>query len=130
MLIRISPEKEDGLSAQTDGGRRRLDGHVGRRHMDVPTREDAGTGRRIRFGAVARKAGGSAESPVTLPVEFNASRRAKKMLVEEGILTEEEVPAASKVLSAAALTYVASLLVSLLYFLRFALVFASLVRKD
>ena len=67
---------------------------------------------------------------VTLPVEFNASRRAKKMLVEEGILTEEEVPAASKVLSAAALTYVASLLVSLLYFLRFALVFASLVRKD
>lgn len=67
---------------------------------------------------------------VTLPVEFNASRRAKKMLVEEGILTPEEVPAASKVLSAAALTYVASLLISLLYFLRFALVFASLVRRD
>ena len=67
---------------------------------------------------------------VTLPVEFNASRRAKKMLVDEGILTPEEVPAASKVLSAAALTYVASLLISLLYFLRFALVFASLVRRD
>lgn len=67
---------------------------------------------------------------VTLPVEFNASHRAKKMLVEEGILTQEEVPAASKVLSAAALTYVASLLISLLYFLRFALVFASLVRRD
>ncbi len=67
---------------------------------------------------------------VTLPVEFNASHRAKKMLVEEGILTEDEVPAASKVLSAAALTYVASLLVSLLYFLRFALVFLSFVRKD
>ena len=41
---------------------------------------------------------------VTLPVEFNASRRAKKMLVEEGILTQEEVPAAGKVLSAAALS--------------------------
>ena len=67
---------------------------------------------------------------VTLPVEFNASRRAKKMLLEEGILEEEELPAASKVLSAAALTYVAAMLISLLYFLRFALVFASLVRKD
>lgn len=66
----------------------------------------------------------------TLPVEFNASRRAKKMLVDEGILEPEELPAARKVLSAAALTYVASLLVSLLYFLRFALIFASLVRRD
>ncbi len=67
---------------------------------------------------------------VTLPVEFNASRRAKKMLIEENILTEEELPGASKVLSAAALTYVASMLVSLLYFLRFALVFASLVKRN
>lgn len=66
---------------------------------------------------------------VTLPVEFNASKRAKKMLLEEGIITEEELPGASKVLSAAALTYVAALLVSLVYFLRFALVFLSLVRK-
>ena len=57
---------------------------------------------------------------VTLPVEFNASKRAKRMLVEEGILTEEESPYAEKMLSAAALTYVASLLTSLVYFLRFA----------
>ena len=56
---------------------------------------------------------------VTLPVEYDASRRAKKMLVEEGILTKEELPYASKMLSAAAQTYVASLLSSLLYFLRF-----------
>ncbi|MBQ8373963.1 MAG: zinc metallopeptidase [Clostridia bacterium] len=56
---------------------------------------------------------------VTLPVEFNASKRAKQMLAEEGILTEEELVGADKVLSAAALTYVASLLTSLLYFLRF-----------
>ncbi|MGN0818069.1 MAG: zinc metallopeptidase [Candidatus Coproplasma sp.] len=56
---------------------------------------------------------------VTLPVELNASKRAKKMLVAEGILTKDELPAASKVLSAAALTYVASLLTSLIYFLRF-----------
>ena len=67
---------------------------------------------------------------VTLPVEFNASRRAKKMLVEDGILTEDEIPAASKVLSAAAMTYVASLLISLVYFLRFALIFLSLVGRN
>ena len=58
---------------------------------------------------------------VTLPVELDASRRAKKMLLAEGVLTEEEKPGASKVLSAAALTYVAGLLTSMLYFLRFAL---------
>ncbi len=66
---------------------------------------------------------------VTLPVEFNASRRAKQMLIEDGILTDEELPAANKVLSAAALTYVASMLVSLIYFLRFALVFSSMVNR-
>lgn len=60
-------------------------------------------------------------SLVTLPVEFNASRRAKKMLVAEGILTEEELPFADKMLDAAAMTYVASLLSSLVYFLRFLL---------
>ena len=57
---------------------------------------------------------------VTLPVEFDASRRAKKMLVEQGILTDEESVGAEKVLSAAALTYVAALATSLVYFLRFA----------
>ncbi len=57
---------------------------------------------------------------VTLPVEFDASRRAKRMLVAEGILTEEELPYAEEMLSAAAQTYVASLLTSLVYFLRFA----------
>ncbi len=56
---------------------------------------------------------------ITLPVELNASRRAANMLVEEGILTNEELPHAKKVLSAAALTYVAALLTSLVYFLRF-----------
>lgn len=67
---------------------------------------------------------------VTLPVEFNASRRAKKMLIEDGILTKDELPGASKVLSAAAMTYVASLCISLFYFLRFALFFLSFIRKD
>lgn len=58
---------------------------------------------------------------VTLPVELNASRRAKKMLVAEGILREDELPYADKMLDAAAKTYVASLLTSLVYFLRFAI---------
>ena len=66
---------------------------------------------------------------VTLPVEFNASSRAKKMLIEEGILTEEELPGVKKVLSAAAMTYVASLLISLVYFLRYLLIVLSFVRK-
>ena len=56
---------------------------------------------------------------VTLPVELNASRRAGKMLLAQGVLVEEELPAAREVLSAAALTYLASLVTSLVYFLRF-----------
>lgn len=63
----------------------------------------------------------------TLPVEFNASRRARKMLVQDGILTEDETAGAKKVLNAAALTYVASLLISFVYFMRLVLVLLSLM---
>lgn len=56
---------------------------------------------------------------VTLPVEIDASRRAIKMLSESGVLASDELQGAKKVLSAAAMTYVASLLISLLYLLRF-----------
>ena len=52
------------------------------------------------------------------------------MLVAEGILAKEEMPAVRKVLSAAAMTYVASLLVSLVYFLRFLFVILSLARRN
>ena len=58
-------------------------------------------------------------SLVTLPVELDASRRAGNMLVAAGVIAEDELPAAKKVLSAAALTYLASLLTSFVYFLRF-----------
>ncbi len=58
-------------------------------------------------------------SIVTLPVELNASRRAKQMLLAEGILSSDEMEGAEKVLSAAAMTYLASMLTSLVYFLRF-----------
>lgn len=55
---------------------------------------------------------------VTLPVEFNASARALKMLGSSGMLGTDEVKGAKKVLTAAALTYVAALASSILQLLR------------
>lgn len=55
---------------------------------------------------------------VTLPVEFNASRRAVKVIDETNMLSDEELPAVKKVLSAAAMTYVAALIVAVAQFLR------------
>ena len=55
---------------------------------------------------------------VTLPVEFNASRRAVKILESTGMLNEEEVSGTKKVLKAAALTYVAGAAASILQLLR------------
>jgi Zn-dependent membrane protease YugP len=54
---------------------------------------------------------------VTLPVEFDASRRAKVQLVELGILQRDEMPGVEQTLGAAALTYVAAFISSLLYLL-------------
>ena len=70
-------------------------------------------------------------SLVTLPVELDASRRAGEMLLAAGVISSDELPAARKVLSAAALTYVASLLTSFVYFLRFLLYVLSVFgRRD
>lgn len=55
---------------------------------------------------------------VTLPVEFNASGRALRILGDTGILAESELPYTKKVLSAAALTYVASAAAAILQLLR------------
>lgn len=55
---------------------------------------------------------------LTLPVEFDASRRAVKMLTEGGYVTGEEERGVRKVLTAAALTYVASAVTSLLSLMR------------
>ena len=68
-------------------------------------------------------------SLVTLPVELDASRRAGEMLLAAGVISEDELPAAKKVLSAAALTYLASLLTSFVYFLRFLLYVLSVFGK-
>ena len=55
---------------------------------------------------------------LTLPTEFNASRRALDTLEKYGILYGNEIGSAQKVLSAAALTYVAALAVSIIQLLR------------
>ncbi|MGN0142375.1 MAG: zinc metallopeptidase [Roseburia sp.] len=67
---------------------------------------------------------------VTLPVEFNASSRALRMLQERGILSESEIPYTRKVLSAAALTYVASAAAAILQLLRLVLLFGGRNKDD
>ena len=62
---------------------------------------------------------------VTLPVEFNASARALRTIDGALRLDEEERRGAKRVLTAAALTYVAALLMSLVQLLRYLLIFAS-----
>ncbi len=67
-------------------------------------------------------------SIATLPVEFNASRRAMTALSDSGFFTQEELAGAKKVLRAAAMTYVASTLTALLNLLR--VVFIAKDRQD
>lgn len=62
---------------------------------------------------------------VTLPVEFNASRRAVEKVEQYGLLTHEENGGCKKVLSAAALTYVAAAASSILQLLRLVLLFGN-----
>ena len=67
---------------------------------------------------------------ITLPVEYNASNRAKSILINAGILDDEEMVGVNKVLNSAALTYVAALIVSMLNLARFLLVFLSKNNRD
>lgn len=60
---------------------------------------------------------------ITLPVEFNASKRALKELKEQKLLDKNDISSARKMLVAAAFTYVASMLSTLLNILRYALIF-------
>ena len=66
-------------------------------------------------------------SLITLPVEYNASRRAREILLESGAYTDEEIAGAKKVLDAAALTYVAALLTSIASTLRILLFLLALI---
>lgn len=65
--------------------------------------------------------GGAIFALATLPVEFNASARAKRLLIESGLIaTEEELRGVNQVLNAAALTYVAALVTAVLQLLYYA----------
>ena len=66
---------------------------------------------------------------ITLPVEFNASKRALKLMVENNIINESELKPAKKVLNAAAMTYLSSFVFSLLQLLRFLAIFLSNRRR-
>lgn len=67
---------------------------------------------------------------ITLPVEVNASNRALAAIEQGGLLTDEEYPMAKKTLTAAAMTYVAALAVSLAQLLRVLLIFGGRSRND
>jgi uncharacterized protein len=76
----------------------------------------------ILFGATALFA------LVTLPVEFDASRRAKQLLVSQGILGQQELVGVNRVLDAAALTYVAAALQAIATVLYYAFILVG--RRD
>ena len=67
---------------------------------------------------------------VTLPVEFNASRRALRAIEEGQMLTDEELTGARKTLTAAALTYVAAVATSLAQLLRLIAIYGGRRRRD
>ncbi|MBW7452919.1 zinc metallopeptidase [Paenibacillus sepulcri] len=60
---------------------------------------------------------------ITLPVEYNASNRARDLMIAEGFITNDEERGVAKVLNAAALTYVAAALISLLELLKYIMIF-------
>ena len=67
---------------------------------------------------------------ITLPVEFNASRRAVRAISDSGILTQKELVGAKKTLKAAAMTYVAATAVALAQLLRLIILFGGRRRRD
>ena len=67
---------------------------------------------------------------VTLPVEFNASRRAMEAIESAGILTDDEQKGARKTLTAAAMTYVAATALALMQLLRLIMLFGGRSRDD
>jgi uncharacterized protein len=66
---------------------------------------------------------------VTLPVEFDATARAKRLAVENGIVLAQERPGMDKVLNAAAMTYVAAAVSTLMTLLHYVLMASSMSRR-
>jgi Zn-dependent membrane protease YugP len=67
---------------------------------------------------------------ITLPVEFNASARAKRLMVAEGMILPDEQDGVQKVLGAAALTYLASALIAVLELIKYILIFVGQSDQD
>lgn len=67
---------------------------------------------------------------ITLPVEFNASSRAKGLMVAEGFIRNQEEHGVNKVLNAAALTYVAAALIAALELVKYILIFVNMNRDE
>jgi Zn-dependent membrane protease YugP len=67
---------------------------------------------------------------ITLPVEFNASKRAKKILLDEGIIESDEVDKVKGMLNAAAMTYLANFFATILQMLRFLLIITGGRNRD
>lgn len=80
-----------------------------------------GTGQTIMQIAIVMFAAAVGFTILTLPVEFNASRRAMKALATGGYLSEDELKGARKVLTAAAMTYVASAAMAIMQLVRMVL---------
>jgi len=84
----------------------------------------------IAWAGVALMAAAVVFTLVTLPVEFNASSRARAMLARNGLVTAQEAEGVSAMLNAAALTYVASAAQAVIQLLYFVLTVAGLSRSD
>lgn len=67
---------------------------------------------------------------ITLPVEFDASKRANKILLEMGLVTQDEQEGTKKMLKAAAFTYVAGLISSIMQILRLVYLFVGKRSRD
>jgi len=83
----------------------------------------------IAQGGILLFSAGAFFTIITLPVEYNASKRALAMMVDQGIVSSREREDARKVLDAAALTYVAAAFMAIMMLARFILLFFA-VRDD
>lgn len=158
-VLRLSPEVYEGRSMAAVGIAAHEAGHalqhahnyalMGLRSMAVPAASigsgigamvasvgvgllfaSAPLGRWVLLAGIIMFAGVVLFQLINLPVEFDASARAKRLLVSEGIITQQEVGNVSKVLNAAALTYVAATLQSVLQMAYFIFRFAGSSREE
>lgn len=159
-VLRLSPEVYQGQSMAAVGIAAHEAGHalqhaqnyslMGLRSMAVPAANigssigamvaslgvflvafmGAPLGRWVLLAGIVMFAGVVVFQLINLPVEFDASARAKRLLVSEGIISQQEVGYVSKVLNAAALTYVAATLQSVLQMAYFIFRFAGSRREE